>query len=222
MRKLIILVAGMLLLSPLSVVAQSAMDSAIVLIPLRSLDEIQGEINAGKSALQVAQARVPVIEGAEKQAQILIDPWRSQIKLAEAKVDAAKKENNESAKIAAEAEKKSFERQKDLAEKNYDLRKAETDFAKADAAWIAAQVSSGEMEFELAKKRFERDGLIKGGTSGVGLAAVDQVIRDLEKKALEAQISEADKAGDRADKEKNIVSKRLAILDAQSKAISGK
>lgn len=137
-------------------------------------------------------------------------------------MDAAKKESNESAKIAAEAEKKSLERQKDLAEKNYDLRKAETDFAKADAAWIAAQVSAGEMEFELAKKRFERDGLIKSGTSGVGLAAVDQVIRDLEMKALEAQKSEADKAGDRADKEKNIVSKRLAILEAQSKAIGGR
>ena len=222
MRKLIVLALSAALISPIMAVAQTSLDSAIVLIPLRSLDEIQSEINEAKSELQVAEARVPVVEGAEKQAQILIDPWRNQLKLAEAKVDATKKEDNESARVAAEAEKKSLERQKELAEKNYDLRKAETDFAKADAQWIAAQVTARELEFELAKNRFEREGLVKSGTAGVGLAAVDQVIRDLEKKALEAQKSEADKAGDRADKEKNVVSKRLAILETRNKAISGK
>ncbi len=202
--------------------AQTAFDSTIVLIPLRSLDEIQEEINGIKSRSNVATARVPVSEGAEKQAQLLIDPWRKQIELANAKVDAAKSEKNESARIAAEAEKKSLERQKDLAEKNYDLRKAETEFAKAEADWLMAQIKSAELEFELTKKRIERDGLVKSGTAGVGLNAVDQVIRDLEKKVLEAQKDEADKAGNRADKEKSIVSKRLAILESQNKILTGK
>lgn len=222
MKRSIILVASALLIGAGSVHAQSALDSSIVLIPLRSLDEIQADITEAKSRLSVATARVPVVEGAEKQAQLQIDPWSKQIDLAKAKVDEAKQSKNESAKVAAEAEKDALERQKKLAENNYDLRKAETDLAKATSEWIAAQIKAWELEAELAKKRVERDGLIKSGTSGIGLAAVDQVIRDLEKKALEAQKADADKSGNRADKEKNVVSKRLAILETQSKIMTGK
>jgi hypothetical protein len=222
MRYLFVVAVCAVLVIPVSATSQTAFDSTIVLIPLRSLDEIQAEINTTKSRLQVAQARLPVAEGAEKQAQMMIDPWRKQIDLANAKVDAAKKEKNESAKIAAEAEKKSLERQKELAEKNYDLRKAETDFAKSESQWIEAGIKANEMEFELAKKRIEREQLVKGGTTGVGLAAVDQVIGELLKKSLEAEKDEADKGGNLADKHKDVVSKRLAILEAQAKAVSGK
>ncbi len=222
MRKITILAAALLLLSPIGAFAQSGLDSGIVLIPLRSLDEIQGEITAAKTRLQTADAMVAVTEGAEKQAQLQIDPWTKQIDLIKAKVEAAKKEKNESAKVALEAEKDALERRKKLAENNYDLRKAETDLARAHSAWISAQIKSWELESELAKRRVEREGLVKSGTSGVGLASVDQVIRDLEKKALEAQKNEADKAGERADKEKNVVSKRLAILETQSKIMTGK
>jgi len=213
--------ACVVLACPVIAIAQTPLDSGIVLIPLRSLDEIQADIADAKNRLSVAEARVPVVEGAEKQAQMQIDPWAKQIDLVKAKVDVARNEKNESAKTALEAEKNALERQKNLAENNHDLRKAETDLAKAHSEWIATQLRAWEFEQELAMKRIEREALVKSGTTTIGLAAVDQVVRNLERKALGAQKDEADKSGNRADKEKNIVSKRIKILETQDKIMTG-
>lgn len=222
MKKIAVLAACIMLSAPVSAIAQSALDSALVLIPARPMEDIQADVTEATNRLFVAQARVPFIEGAEKQAQLQVDPWSKQIDLIKAKIDAAQSEKNKSAEVALEAEKSVLERQKNLAENNYDLRKAETDLAKANSEWVASQVKSLKFEAELAKKRAERAELLKGGTSAVGLAATDQSIRDFEKRALEAQKDEADKSGNRADKEKNIVSKRIKMLETQDKLMTGK
>lgn len=222
MNRTAFVIVCVLLACTISAIAQTPLDSGIVLIPVRSLDEIQADIADAKNRLSVAEARVPVVEGAEKQAQMQIDPWTKQIDLVKAKVDVAKSEKNESAKTALEAEKNALERQKSLAENNYDLRKAETDLAKAHSEWIATQLRAWEFEQELAMKRVERDALVKSGTTAIGLAAVDQIVRNLERKTLGAQKDEADKSGNRADKEKNMVSKRIKILETQDKIMTGK
>lgn len=222
MRTLLAIAIGLALLIPAMGQAQEVTDSTIQLIPLRTLDEIQSDISAAKTALQVARARMPVFEGAEKQAQIQVDPWKKEIDLTNSKIDVAKKEKNESSKVALEAEKKALERRKSLAENNHQLRKAETEVAKAELEQIEADLKAWELELELARHRSEREELAKAGTEGVGLAAVDQMIRDLEKKALEAQKDSADKSSKCADKEKNVVNKRLAILETQNKIMTGK
>jgi hypothetical protein len=47
------------------------------------------------------------------------------------------------------------------------------------------------------------------------------VLSDIEKQTLEAQQKEAEKSKDVADRQKQIIQRRLGILEAQRKLISG-
>lgn len=221
MRNLVVVALCLVALGAWDAHAQGFVDTSIVLIPLRSPELIRADIDAANNQLQVAEARVPVVEGAEKQAQHLIDPWSKQIDLVNAKIDVAKKEKSEAGKVAGEAEKKVLEQKKKLAENNYDLRKAETDLAKADRDLLKAQIKYLQLESELAEKRIQRDELVKAGTTSVGLTAVNELIAEVLRKALEADREVADKTGNKSDKYKSVVNKRLDILQTQTKLLQG-
>jgi chromosome segregation ATPase len=211
-------------LSPASAYFNAADDSLMVLVDYRSQDDIQkdlaGAVGDQASAVQQLERAKMLTSLAETRIRLK----EMEIKSFDTQIGLAKNEKNELKKKDFEARKKFAESEKQLLERRRDLRKRESDVAEARKEYSEASATRSQIELELSAKRQERTAF--GSAVHPAIASefdrLQSEIAGLEENVLNAQIEEAKKWKDVADREAQLAKIRKSVFQSQAKLTRGK
>lgn len=224
-RSLILL--ALLWVAPSMVAAQAktkqptggGFDSFLLLVAPRDTTSIKRSLKGATEARALAENRRQQAETMRLGARARIEAKKVEIIRIKERVNVAKKENRDADRVGLEAERKAAEREIDLLEVREELRQVETDFETKRAELAQLTEKALQLELQLATRRASRSRAPMGGAGG---ASVDRVIGELEKQTLEAQRAQAYASLDVSDSEVKVIDRRLDLLDAQQRVLSGK
>jgi hypothetical protein len=179
----------------------------------RSADRIQRAIEEAKTDQREAETEYGEQQGLEGQVKAMVDVKKQEISTLDAQRKLAQKTKQEAEVATFEAEKKDAERHKQFLEKRVSLHQAEKDAARAQKNLAEATQKALEIELQLGNRRAERDRA--AATDAAAVMRQESVIRDLERRVLEAQRLEAEREKQVADKHQDIAKRRLELYQAQ-------
>jgi chromosome segregation ATPase len=188
----------------------------INVLPVRSTERIRNELEAARFAEREADARLSEAGTQREQTKAMVQVKKQEVSTASARIKLAEKQKQESEKATLEAEKKVNQRQQQFLERREALHGAEIDQAKAAKKLSQAQRNALEVELQLAQRREERVRVAAADPAATDRN--DAIIRELERKTLEAQQQRADAARDLADRDQDIAKRRLELYRAQMAA----
>ncbi len=215
---LVIISLATLVATP-SVFSQSRMttDPRMVVIPWRGASEIQSDLDNAAEAKLLAQDRRERAETRLREIANNLETRKQTLKDIDRRKDEAKKNKRESEEISLKIEEKANKQAVDLLNRLKDLRKAEVEEAKAEIERAEVDIEVLQMETELLSKRDEYDSLAATSTGDLTLTTAQQVLQNLEVRLLELQRKRADATQKLASKQKDIVTRRMKLHDAQAK-----
>ena len=190
--------------------ALSSLGFVEILIP-RPAGRLQREIEETKLDMMEADSEIKQRQGLEDQVKAMAEVKKQEISTLEAQRKLAEKAKNDAEVASFEAEKRDAERHKQFLDKQVSLHQAEKETAKARKSLAEATQKALELELQLTNRRGER-------SSGDAAVATrnDNVIRDLERKTLEAQRLQADREKQVAERHQDIARRRLELYQAQA------
>jgi hypothetical protein len=183
-----------------------------ILVP-RPADRLQREIEETKLDMMEADSEIKQRQGLEDQVKAMAQVKKQEISTLDAQRKLAEKAKNDAEVASFEAEKKDAERHKQFLDKQVSLHQAEKETAKARKSLAEATQKALELELQLTNRRGERS----SGDAAVTMRN-DNVIRDLERKTLEAQRLQADREKQVAERHQDIAKRRLELYQAQAAA----
>jgi hypothetical protein len=195
--------------------ALSSLGFVEILTP-RSTDRIQRAIEDAKLDQREAETAFSEQQGLEGQVKAMVDVKKQEVSTLDAQRKLAEKSKQEAEAASFEAEKKDAERHKQFLEKRVSLIQAEKDAAKARKNLAESTQKALELELQLANRRADRDRT--ASTDAAATMRHENVIRELERKVLEAQRVEAEREKQVADKYQDITKRRLELYQAQGAA----
>jgi hypothetical protein len=184
----------------------------IDVIPVRSADRIRNELESAKAAEREADARIAETSSRRAETKALAEVKKQEGSTIEARIKLADKQKNDADKTAYVAEKKVIETQKQFLDRREALHAAELDQARAAKKVAVTEQKALEMELQLATRRDDRTRVAGDPTTAL---RQDAVIRELERKTLEAQRERAEAAKDLAGRDQDIAKRRLDLYQAQ-------
>ena len=196
----------------------SRFDSFIMLIPPRDSNTIKKEIRAAATAGTTAEKARQQAETMRLGASSRIEFKKVEISRIKERISQAKKENREADRVGLEAERKAAEREIELLKRREELRDAETILEAKRAELASLTKQALELELQLAIRRASRR---KAPVGGAGGASLDRIIGELEKQTLEAQRAQSASSIEFSDQEIRVIDRRLEMLDAQQRVLSG-
>jgi len=199
--------------------ALSSLGFVEILTP-RSPDRIQRAIEDTRLDQREAETEYNVQQGLEGQVKAMVEVKKQEVSTLDAQRKLAEKSKQEGEVATFEAEKKDAERHKQFLEKRVSLHQAEKDAAKARKSHAEASQKALELELLLANRRSDRDRTAT--TDAAATMRHENVIRELERKVLEAQRVEADREKQVADKHQSIAKRRLELYQAQGAAVGSR
>jgi hypothetical protein len=185
-------------------------------IPARSPERIRTELEAARAAEREADARIIEASTRRSETKSMVEVKKQEGSTVNARIKLADKQKQEGEKASLEAEKKVTERQKQFLERREALHGAELDQAKAAKRLAQTSQQALDMELQLAGRRADRAQV--AGTDATATLRLDEVIRELERKTLEAQRQRAEAAKDVASRDQDIAKRRLDLYQAQMTA----
>jgi hypothetical protein len=195
--------------------ALSSLGFVEILSP-RPADRIRREIEEAKVDQREAEAEFSDRQGLEEQVKAMVEVKKQEVSTLDAQRKLAEKSKQEGEAATFEAEKKDAERHKQFLEKRVSLHQAEKDAARARKNLAEATQKALELELQLANRRADRGRT--GSTDAAASMRHENVIRELERKVLEAQRAQADREKEVADKHQDIAKRRLELYQAQAAA----
>jgi hypothetical protein len=179
----------------------------------RSTDRIHRAIEEARIDLREAEAEYTEQQGLESQVKAMVEVKKQEVSTLDAQRKLAEKSKQEAEVATFEAEKKDAERHKQFLEKRVSLHQAEKDAARARKNLAESTQKALELELQLVNRRVDRDRT--ASTDPAASMRHGNVIRDLERKVLEAQRVEAEREKQVADKHQDIAKRRLELHQAQ-------
>ena len=212
-----------LLAAPSAMTAQtkrsSSFDSFLLLVAPRDSMSVKRSLKAAVDAAKLAENRRQQAETMRLGARATIEAKKVEIVRLKEKIGVAKKENREADRVGLEAERKAAEREIDLLKVREELRQVETDLETKRAEFADLSQKALQLELQLS---ISRAGRSRAPASGAGAASQDRVIGELEKQTLQAQREQAIAGVELADREIRVIDRRMDLLDAQLRVLSGK
>lgn len=199
--------------------AASGFDSFLLLVTPRDTVSIKKSLRTAGESGTLAENRRQQAETMRLGARARIEAKKVEIIRIKERVALAKRENREADRAGLEAERKAAEREIDLLKVREELRQAETDLETKRAELAGVTHKALQLELQLATRRAGRSRAPVGGAGG---ASLDRVIGELEKQTLEAQRVQAASSVDVAGREIRVIDRRLDLLEAQQRVLSGK
>ncbi|HEU4473971.1 MAG TPA: hypothetical protein VFR72_03985 [Gemmatimonadales bacterium] len=196
--------------------ALSSLGFVEILSP-RSPDRIQRAIEDAKLDQREAETEYNEQQALESQVKAMVEVKKQEVSTLDAQRKLAEKSNQEAEVATFEAEKKDAERHKQFLEKRVSLHQAEKDAAKARKSHAESTQKALELELQLSNRRADRDRTAT--TDAAATMRHENVVRELERKVLEAQRVEADREKQVADKHQSIAKRRLELYQAQRAAV---
>ena len=195
--------------------ALSSLGFVEILTP-RPADRIQRAIEEAKVDQREAEAEYSEQQGLESQVKAMVNVKKQEVSTLDAQRKLAEKSKQEAEVATFEAEKKDAERHKQFLEKRVSLHEAEKDAARARKNLAESTQKALELELQLANRRGDRDRT--ASTDAAATMRHESVMRDLERKVLEAQRVQAERERQVADKHQDIARRRLELYQAQGAA----
>jgi hypothetical protein len=192
--------------------ALSSLGFVEILIP-RPADRLHREIEETKLDMMEADSEIKQRQGLEDQVKAMAEVKKQEISTLDAQRKLAEKAKNDAEVASFEVEKRDAERHKQFLDKQVSLHQAEKETAKARKSLAEATQKALELELQLTNRRGERS----SGDAAVTMRN-DNVIRDLERKTLEAQRLQADREKQVAERHQDIAKRRLELYQAQAAA----
>ncbi|HOD65559.1 MAG TPA: hypothetical protein PKW75_00130 [candidate division Zixibacteria bacterium] len=194
-----------------------AVDSRMVVIPMRSVAEVTADIDNATMVKEMAAAQKAQAEGRLKEIELTIEQKQTALKDVDRRKGEAKKGQRQSEVIALDIEKKVEQQAIDLLKRLKDLRKAEIEQAQVEGELAERRIGVLQLEAELQRKRIEYDSLSTAGASPLSQTAAQQVLGEIEVKLLKLQQEQAGVTQKLASRQKDIVARRIKLHDAQVK-----
>ncbi len=218
----VFLTAGILMSLSANLVAQEQQQSMLtdprmVVIPTRTFDEINNDADNAKASKSLAELRKQQAEERLRQVDITIDSRKKMLSDVDRRKNEAKKAKRASELIALDIEKKANQQAVDLLNKLKELRKTEAEESKAEAELADVEYQTLQLESELVRKRNEYDSMATAGAGDLTLTTAQQVLRELEVRVLKLQQQQAEATQKVASKQKDIISRRMKLHEAQLK-----
>lgn len=185
------------------------------ILPARSLERIRAGIQATEVDIREADASRSRATELRALARGQLDLKKREISVLDQRIKNAKKGKQDVDAMAATAEKRISEREKALLERRIDLHDTEIEVAEKGRLLAVAERRALDLEQSLATHRAERAALGATPSATSGANRQDQLIHELERNTLEAQRSRAAAASEVANREHELVERRLALYDAQ-------
>lgn len=192
-------------------------DPRLAVIPNRTVAEIDNDIDNAQANLSLAKTRRDQMENRLKEINSTLEDYKRSEKDANNKLSNAKKAKRESEVIAANAEKRAFKQASDLLNKLKELRKTEVEATKAEAELSTAQINALQLERELVGKRSEYDSLKAANATTLALSTHQHMLTELETRLLKLQEEQANATKKLADRQKDMVTRRKSLHQAQVK-----
>ncbi len=188
----------------------------IDVIPARAPERIQRQLDLAKIDAREADASRASASEMRGKTKGLIEVKKQEISGIDARMKVADKSKQETEKIMLGAEKKVAERQKEVLERREALHAAEIEEAKVARRLADASTRALDLELQLAQRRQSRPKAPAAEPTAV--IREDAVIRELERKTLEAKQHQAQAQKDLAAKDEDIAKRRLELYRAQTAA----
>ena len=198
-------------------------DSMLVVVELREESAIQYDYDIAVSRKSAAETREAASRFFQTRAVTKIKIKESEMDALKARSDQAKSERNDVQRNQYEAERKFADVEKKLLERREQLRRQEISFAKAEIDYHEAEIEAYHHELELARARMQRVDIDRDEPSQERLEAawkLDQKVRDMEGKTLDAKGRAAHKQQDLAKQSVQIFDARKRVWQAQRQVIS--
>jgi hypothetical protein len=192
----------------------------IDVIPVRTTDRIQRQLDLARSNAREADANLTAATEAKARTKAMIEVKKQEISTIDARVKLADKSKQETDKITLNAEKKVAEVQKQFLESRLALHESEIDEAKSTKKLADATTRALELEAQLQQRRQAKTQTPSADPTTT--LKNDAVIRELERKTLEAQQQQAQAQKDLAAKDEDIAKRRLQLYQAQAAATGSK
>lgn len=197
----------------------SGFDSFLLLVSPRDTISINRSLRAATQDERTAETRRRQAETMRLGARHRIESKKVEIVRIKERIKMAKKEDRDADRVGLEAERKAAEREIDLLKVREELRQAETEVEATRAELARMTKQALQLELQLATRRAGRSRLPVGGAGG---ASLDRVIGELEMQTLEAQRAQAVSTLEVSEGEIKVIDRRLDLLDAQQRVLSGK
>ncbi|MCM2271169.1 MAG: hypothetical protein NDJ18_01255 [candidate division Zixibacteria bacterium] len=192
-------------------------DPRMVVIPTRTAAEITTDMENVRATHSLAEIHRQQAEERLARIDATIDTRKAAIDEVNRRKDEAKRAQRRTEAIALDLEKKANEQAVDLLKKLKDLRKAEVEAAKTEAELADTQLKTLGLELELVRKRIEYDSLYVARVGDLALSTHQQVLRELEVRVLKSQKDQAEATQKVASKQKDIITRRTKLHEAQLK-----
>jgi len=196
-----------------------ALDEFLVLVPIRSQDDIRANIEASRRDEARAVEEKRSAEELERLARDQLEAQKREIDAIKARLKVAKNDDREADEVVLESDKKLAEGAKELLEKRRELRRKEIN-AWDNALKLAVSTrKAAELELELAKARDQLR--VRGSSLGAESRTLERRVNELEKRTLEAQKDRAELRAKVAQSERDVVNSRLQLLKTRTKIEAG-
>jgi len=194
---------------------QRQADPQMVVIPVRSMQDITSDLENAIAVKQLAVSR-------NSQAVVRLRDIASSIKDREALIqdldrrrDEAKDNNRKSEETSLKIESEANEKAIKLLERLRDLRKAEIDEAEVGEERADLTIRVFQLESELQGRRSEYNWQSSGSQTQLTHNTAYKVISELEVELLQLQMELAKSTQELASKQKDVVNRRTKLHEAQ-------
>lgn len=201
-------------------VRRAETDSLLVLVPLRSLEEIRRDLDAANARRSDAETRTARARVLQARARTELDVNRAELDVIQSRLKLAKQEKNAERKSELDRQRKFAQLERNLLVRRETLRQQEIDLAAADRDLAEATAKARDAELALALKREQHaETASRPGVSSVELQTVERELQALERRALRAQIEEATERQSYSRREAELAKARLSVFEAQFKVL---
>jgi hypothetical protein len=188
-----------------------AEERSLMLVPQRSVEEIQRDIDSADQARMAATEAERTAQEQRSSATAMIWEKKKAISANKDTLKIAKRAKNESEKLVLTTEGKALERDLELLEQREALRGDEIDLARKRNELATLTKQALDLERQLILKRTKKTETSASRADSVRIA---RVLIDLEKATLEAQKNVADKQSEVANRARTVVDRQLKTLQA--------
>lgn len=216
--------AALLSVAP-RIVTATDRDSFLIVIPPRSEAEIGADRDAAEKLRSDEKARLPETVDQEAGIRGKIELQKKEMEVLKTKIKMANEAKREVEKQALQEQMRAEETRLDLMEKRAKMRQAERELTAASIGAADALVDYYNAELELLSKRTAKPAEAAGVQDDAALERrlrYEMEVRELERKAQEAIISQVEKRQKVLQAEMDLLERRLELFELQNAVRKGK
>jgi hypothetical protein len=198
----------------------SAVDTFIVIVPARPVNEIKQDIEVLDAYRARAKARLPELKDQIRKVESQMELKEKEISLLETRQDAAEKEEKEAEAATLKTQIEGAERIRDLLKERRELYSEEIGAAEAAVDYAVVAEDMYDKEIALSKNREDLAKQAGTGGSKTFVSSSNPALLELENSVLDAHIQKLKLQEKTLSEEKDVVEQQRKIAEMQGRMLA--